>query len=261
MDSIPMVLLFAGTILVVYLAIELGYRAGNTHAKELKKDKEKISSTSSTAILGLLGFLLVFVFGIVYSRYDSKKELVREEANLIRTAWLRADFLPEADRRETEMMLKKYTDLRLDMALLNEPDLIPQKLNESTAIQHKIWDQAVVNARKDMNSDVAALYIESLNEMINLQALRVAVGLQTRIPAVLWLLLYLFILLGMFSVGYQTSITESSRKSWLTPIMVLTFSLMITLIATLDRPNNIMPVSQQPLIELRAWMDETSKMQ
>jgi hypothetical protein len=238
------------------MAIELGYRAGNTHLEQAKKDNEMITSLNVGSLLGLLAFILVFTFGIVYSRYDSKKELVREEANLIRTAWLRADFLPEQDRGKTEILLRNYVDLRLDAVRIMDPVKVHDILNESDLVQLQIWEIAVVNARVDMNSDVAALYIESLNEMINQQALRVAVGLQARIPTAIWLLLYLLVILAMFGVGYQVSISGSSRKSWTTLVMILTFSLMILLIATLDRPNNrLIPVSQQPLVDLRTWMD------
>jgi hypothetical protein len=258
MDAIPVWILFAATVLVISMAIELGYRVGNTHPEPAKKDKEKITSLNVGSLLGLLAFILVFTFGIVYSRYDSKKGLVREEANIIRTAWLRADFLPEQDRSRTEMLLRKYVDLRLDAVRIKDPVKVLDVLKESDQIQHQIWEMAVVNARLDMNSDVAALYIESLNEMINQQALRVAVGLQARIPTAIWVLLYLLVILGMFGVGYQVSISGSSRKSWTTPVMILTFSLMILLIAALDRPNNkVIPVSQKPLIDLQTWMDGT----
>jgi hypothetical protein len=260
MDAIPIWILFTATVLVVAIAIELGYKVGLLQSKNSKKDKDEITTVNSGAILGLLGFILVFTFGIVYSRYDSKKELLREEANLIRTAWLRADFLPSQDHSKAQMLLRKYVDLRVGVVSLDDPLKIQAVLNESNQIQNQLWEMAVFNARKDMNSDVAALYIESLNEMINQHALRVAVGIHTRIPTAIWLLLYLLVILGMFGVGYQASITGSSRRSWLTPVMILTFSLMILLIVALDRPNNkVIPVSQQPLVDLRTWMGESTK--
>jgi hypothetical protein len=259
MDAIPLGILFALTVIILALAIELGYRAGNTHHEDRKKDKEKITTYNVAAILGLLTFILVFSFGIVYNRYDSKKGLVREEANLIRTTWLRADFLPEEDRSKTEVLLRRYIDIRLEAARIYDQVKMGEVSNESDLIQHQIWGVAVANIRK-VDSHAAALYIESLNDMINLQSLRVAVALQARIPTAIWLLLYILIILGMFGVGYQVSVSGSSRKSWTTPLMILTFSLMILLIAALDRPNNkVIPVSQRPLMDLRTWMDKGSK--
>ena len=260
MDSIPIGVLFAAVVIIIYVFIELGFKAGNTHSENSKKAKEKITSHNSAAILGMLGFILVFTFGIVYNRYDSKKDLVREEANVIRTTWLRSDFLEEKDQRETVMLLKKYVDLRLDIVRLSDTKNVDTLLKESRMIQSRVWELAVINARKDMNSDIGAMYIESLNEMFNIQALRIAVGMQARIPTVILVLLFTLIILGMFSVGYMVSVSESSRKSWLTPVMVLTFSLLISMIVALDRPNSIiLPVPQQPLIDVRAFMEESAK--
>jgi hypothetical protein len=113
---------------------------------------------------------------------------------------------------------------------------------------------AVENARKDMNSDVAALYIESLNELANLHASRVSVGLQARMPAGIWLALYALVVLAMLAVGYQTAIA-GSRRSWIMLMLALSFSLVITLIAALDRPQSgYVPVAQQPLEDVRALM-------
>jgi hypothetical protein len=259
MDAIPLVILFAATVIVLAIAIELGYRAGNTHPEDKKKDKEKITTYNVAAILGLLTFILVFSFGIVYSRYDSKKGLVREEANLIRTAWLRADFLPQEDRSKTEELLKRYIDIRLEATSINDRAKMEEILNESDLIQHQIWDLAVDNARM-VDTHTAALYTESINDMINMQSLRVAVGLQARIPTAIWLLLYMLVILGMFGVGYQVSVAGSGRRSFTTPVMILVFSIMILLIAALDRPNNrVIPVSQKPLLDLRTWMDKDPK--
>jgi hypothetical protein len=53
MDAISLEILFAGTLILIVIAIELGYRAGNTHALHLKKEREKITSTNATAIISI----------------------------------------------------------------------------------------------------------------------------------------------------------------------------------------------------------------
>jgi hypothetical protein len=72
---------------------------------------------------------------------------------------------------------------------------------------------AVANARKDMNSDVAALYIDSLNAVNGIHASRVAVGIQARVPSEIWLVLYCITILGVVGVGYQTGIAGSRRTA------------------------------------------------
>ena len=255
MDTIPIWALFAGTTILVVIAIEAGYRLGRAVHRRSEDEKESPVSAITASILGLLAFMLAFTFGIVSDRYDARKALVRDDANSIRTAYLRSDFLPEPDRSEAAKLLAIYVDDRLAAVQSHDLDQVNKTLADAARIQRQLWDMAVVNARKDMNSDVAALYIESLNELINVHASRVAVGLQARIPAGIWLVLFILVILGMIGVGYQTAIAGSTRRSWITPILAFAFSLVIVLIASLDRPQSgFITVSQQPLADLRASM-------
>jgi hypothetical protein len=107
-----------------------------------------------------------------------------------------------------------------------------------------------------MNSPIAALYITSLNQMIDMHALRVTIGLDARIPIAIWLALYALIILGMISVGYQTVIAEATGRSRAPLILALSFSVVIALITSLDRPmSGFMTISQQPLKNIRTWID------
>jgi hypothetical protein len=112
----------------------------------------------------------------------------------------------------------------------------------------------MVHARQDPHSELAALYIESLNEVIDLRTLRVVVGLQARMPTAIWFMLFSLTCLGVMSMGYQTGIA-GSKRSTVRPILATSFALVITLIALLERPNSrIIPVSQQPQIDLLSSM-------
>jgi len=255
MDIVPIWVLFAATIIIVMIAIGAGYRLGNVAQRRFGDEKESSVSARTAGVLGLLAFILAFTFGIATDRYDSRKALVRDEANSIRTAWFRSDFLPEPEHGEALGLLRKYVDIRLAVVKSSDVDQVRKAMTESVHIQHQLWDIAVVNARKDMNSDIGALYIESLNEMTNIQAMRVAVGLQARIPNGIWLALYVLVILGMIGVGYHTAVAGSGRRSWASPILAVSFALVIVLIASLDRPaGTYITVSQQPLVDLRASM-------
>lgn len=253
MDVIPIWTLFVATIIIVVLAIEAGYRLGRAVHLRAEGEKESPVSVIAAAILGLVAFMLAFTFGIVSDRFDFRKALVRDEANAIRTAYLRSDFLPELDHGQAAGLFKEYVDYRLAAAQSRDPDQVQKAMVESGQVQRQLWGMAVVNARKDMNSDVAALYIESLNHLIDTHAVRMAVAVQARIPVGIWLVLYTLIILGMIGVGYQAAIAGSTRRSWATPILALSFSLVIGLITTLDRPQSgYITVSQQPLVDVQA---------
>lgn len=254
-DAIPLWTILIVTTLFIILVINLGYKIGFLIRNKSDGEKESPASAISSTVLGLLAFILAFTFSIVTNRFDARRELTREDANAIRNVWLRADFLPETDQKAAKMMLKEYVDIRIAAVQSKKRDEVENALIRSRVIQIDLWKMAVKNAKIDMNSDVAALYIESINEMINYNALRIAVGLQTRIPVTIWITLYILIGLSMLTVGYQTAIA-GSRKSWTIPILAISFALVILLIAILDRPNGTaMSVSQQPLINLQSEME------
>ena len=113
---------------------------------------------------------------------------------------------------------------------------------DALLIQRRLWGMAAVNAGKDMNSDVAALYIESLNDMAGVHASRVALGYQARVPPGIWLALYGLTVAAMVSIGYNTGIV-ASRRSLSTLILASAFAIVIVAIATLDRPGGFIKVS------------------
>jgi hypothetical protein len=257
MATVPVWAIFVATIIVVMMATEAGFRLGRHIRQTPEDEKESAVSAIAAAILTLTGFMLAFTFGISSDRLQDRKTLVRDEANAITTAWLRSDFLPEPDRTEAKGLLGKYVHDRLEAVQRHDLKHVEKGLDDSRRIQHQLWDTAVKNARKDMNSDVAALYIDSLNELVNIYNLRVAIALHPQIPGILWLVLYALVILGMMAIGFQTAITGSSRGSHAVSLLALSFSLVIGLIAVLDFPqNDIIEVPQGPLFDLRAVMAE-----
>jgi hypothetical protein len=256
-DALPIWLLFVLTVVAVLTAMEIGYWVGLRVGRRPDTEKEVPVSVVSSATLGLLAFILSFTFSIVSNRYDARKGLVREEANAIRTAYVRADFLSEADRAASEALLKGYVDHRLAVVRSGDREQMLSMAHESSRMQRELWRMAVANARVDMNSDVGALYVEALNEMANLHSVRVAIGLQARLPRIIWLALVALLFLGMTGIGYQTGVA-GSRRSWSIAILAGSFALVVALIAALDRPETgYFVASQRPLEELRAWMDES----
>ncbi|MGB8329356.1 MAG: hypothetical protein WCE62_04450 [Polyangiales bacterium] len=97
MPIIPFVFL-AATVILVLLSIEAGYRLGRGARRKSEEEKESPVSAMAGTVLGLLAFILAFAFGIVSARYDARKELVRDGASALRTAYSRSEFLPEPER-------------------------------------------------------------------------------------------------------------------------------------------------------------------
>ena len=255
LDSIPLWIFFVGTIVIVMAFTEVGYALGIAAHRKSADEKESSVSGVSGAVLGLAAFLMAFTFALVAERYDTRKALVREDANAIRTAYLRTAFLPEPGRADSRRLLESYLDSRLAFARLGAPQLedIRPLLDDTEGMQRQLWNAAVANAARDMDSDVAALYLESLNDMFAVHTSRLAIGVRTRVPIGIWVVLYSLTSLGMISMGYHAGIA-ASKRSKATWIVAIAFGMVIVLIASLDRPTGFIRVTQQPLVEVQAFM-------
>ena len=74
-----------------------------------------------------------------------------------------------------------------------------------------------------------------------------------RMPIGIWIVLYSLTILGMVSMGYHAGIAASKRSN-ATWVLAVSFAMVITLIAALDRPWGVTMVTQQPLVDLEKFM-------
>jgi hypothetical protein len=245
------------TASAVFLSIMIGFGLGSFNRNRRKNVKEVKLGSIIGAMLGLLAFILAFTFGAATSRFDAKKQLLLDEVNAIGTTFLRTDFLAESERAEAKKLLKKYVDIRVDV--LKNPKQLPQIILESEEIQSQLWSQVSSAPNKETDPILLGLYIQSLNEVIDLHTKRVTVGLQYRIPGIIWTTLYFVTVLTMLAVGYEFGL-EGVSNILISFILALAFSAIIVLITDLDRGvAGTLQVSHQPLIELQQKMHASTE--
>lgn len=247
-QNFPLWGIFIITFFILLIAFESGVYLGKRHRLKAKdEDKSPINSIVA-ATLGLLAFLLAFTFGIAASKFDDRRALVVEEANAIGTTYLRAEYLQNPHRLEIKDLLKEYVFVRLEA--LNPGNLAPS-IKRSEELQDLLWQQAVAVAEKNPDSVVVGLFIQSLNELIDLHAKRLNVGIRIRMPSIIWIALYFVTILAMGSVGYQIGLIHA-RYIGISMLLIMTFSSVIVLIVDLDRPQEgFIKVSQQSLVDLK----------
>ena len=251
LDILPIWGLYVATVVIILLAIEGGRWLGRYRAKQQEHELEAPVSVMVGATLGLLAFMLAFTFGLAASRFDMRRTFVVDEANAIGTTYLRAALLAEPHRTEVRNLLREYVDVRLELATLGKTE---GALPKSDELHGRLWSQAVAVGEKNPGSIVVGLFIGSLNEVIDLHAKRVNLGLRTRGPDAIWAGLYFIIILATGAVGYHEGLA-GARRSLAVFALVLAFSVVMLLIVDLDRPmEGTLKVSQQAMIELRSSM-------
>ena len=252
MHSLPLWAIFSIIVAMSLLAIELGFRFARWVKRGEKKETEGDVGGIVAALLGLLAFILAFSFSITTNRFDTRKQLVLDEANALSTTYLRAGLVPEAQSVAIKSLLEEYTGLRVKVVA--EPSKIGEILVRSEEIHAQLWMQADSLVHENMDSEIRSLFIASLNEVIELHERRKTVALIYRIPSFIWLSLHLMMVASMFGTGYQMG-ASGARRPFAIPLMVAAFALVIIMIAAMDRPNEAMfKVSQQPLIDTLEMM-------
>lgn len=255
LDILPLWALFLLLLLGNLLLAECGFRLGRLRARRTLKESAATVGAIVAAELGLLAFLLAFSFGIAASRFDWRRHVLLDEANAIGTSYLRAAMLPDGSGASIRDLLREYTDVRLG-ATTGIP--VEQVLRRSEKIHQQLWTDAVAAAGRDPWSVPTGLFIESINEVIDLHATRVMAALGNRMPLPVWVVLFVVGFLSFFTMGYQGGLTREGRSP---SAIVLAVSLVcvIWLIADLDRPSEgFLRVRQSPMVDVQKMMQDAT---
>jgi hypothetical protein len=254
-DRIPLWGVLAGTIALIFASFEAARRWTMRRRTDDLAHLEGPSASMSGAALGLLAFMLAFTFGMAGARFERRRDVLLEEANAIGTAYLRAELLPAAQTAIVRKLLREYVDLRIAAPGLGM-DGLRKAIERSEQIHGLLWREAVASAQANPGSIPTGLFIQSLNELIDLHSKRLTASLRSRIPGVIWAALYILTILSMAMLGYQAGLFHT-RLSVGTLILAAAFSAVLCLIADLERPQEgLLRVGQQALIDARAGMKE-----
>jgi len=261
-DLIPIGFLLIGTIAIMVLFIEYGFRLGRNAKSRAKKAQTSQVRAIMGAGLGLLAFMLAFTFSTAQSHFEARVQSLAEEARIARNAYLQADLLPEPRRTGAKQLLKDYIELRAGIGTVsggNVTEQIAELLQQSEQIQHDLWLLAVSSETQD-NAALGVAgrespFMASILALTDIHYTRVHSAIMNRIPFTIWITLYLMAALSMIIMGYQAGLTER-RSPVATVTLAIAFSAVIILITDLDRPiMSFFEINKQLLVDLYDYMD------
>src|SRR5215831_19260432 len=247
-----------GVFLVILLAVvlDLGRRTAAYFQIEKDAQRREQMGTIRDGLFILLSLLLGFTLTLAASRFAKRRSLLVEEAISIGTTYLRASTLPQPHRDHSKQLLREYVDTRLE---LDSVGLNASRFNEAVSrakrLQEDLWLDAATVAQND-RSAITAVYVNSLNETIDLHEKRVA-AFENRIPQPVWLLIISVSLIAVFTRG-----STLTTRFWLTLILLpITIALVVALIADLDTSGRgLIRLDQRAFQRLKADVNvETTK--
>ena len=243
---------------LILLAVVLGTMAiGLVLGRYLRHRSEHLRepvSVLQAALLGLVGLVLAFGLALAVGRYEARRTAVVDEANAIGTTYLRAQTLLEPIRTQSLERLVRYTDTSI--ALSNS---VPKSAKADAAIadgqrlQRELWGLAGQALAEKPVESAPRLYVETLNNMIDMQTVRVA-GLNNRVPGAVLAVEVGGAAVALALLTFYLSILGRGVGTVLLAAGLITLLLLVTF--DLDRPTRgLIEVPDTPLVDLRASME------
>ena len=267
-DLVPIWLLLIGTVLIMVVFIELGFRLGRKAQLHSKKAQTSQVRAIMGAGLGLLAFMLAFTFSTAQTHFETRVQSLAEEARIARNAYMQADLLVEPRRSEAKGLLRKYIKLRSDTRKFEGADVgaaLKEFIKVSEQTLQELWSLAtysdVYKGSDATEIEENDLFMDSVLALTDIHFTRVHSAIMNRIPLTIWMTLYLMAALSMIIMGYQAGLTDR-RSPVATITLAVAFSAVIILITDLDRPvMSFFKINQQLLIDLSEYMEVDSRLE
>jgi hypothetical protein len=253
-DSMPLWGILIATITIVGMATEVGFRLGVFRSKGAEFNNETQITSMTGAHLGLLAFLLAFTFSMAAGHFDARKKVMLEETKVIGVAYLRSRLIPGQESENIRALLREYTNLR---STIGGGTDIPSLVRNSEQLQSQLWREVETLVAGDQPTVMHSLLIQAINAVFSVHEDRLSAGLHNRIPPSIWVALYAVLLLSMVGMGYHSGM-KGARSPVPTAALAVSFSMVLFLIADLDRPaSGLVMTDQASMIELGARLQRS----
>jgi len=243
---------------LILLAVVLGATAlGLVLGRYLRHHSEHLREpfgVLQAALLGLVGLVLAFGLALAVGRYESRRAAVVDDANAIGTTYLRAETLQEPIRTQSLRLLVRYTDtsIRLSNAIPGST-ASREAVADGSELQRRLWALAAQALAEAPQASAPRLYVETLNDMIDMQTVRVA-ALNNRVPGAVLALEVIFAAAALGLLAFYLALLGRGVLPVLLAAVLIGCLLLVTF--DLDRPTRgLIDVPSTPLTSLRASME------
>ncbi len=242
--NLPLALVGLGLFLLLFAALEIGFRLARRRRSEDEKDG---GDFLASAAMGLLALLLGFTFSLALQRHEERRALVIAEANAIGTSWLRIQAIDAGDRDRIADPFRTYAHTRLAWSLTSDEGAGSALLYARAAAQQQgVWN-AVIAALANGEAVVDnKLILDPLNQAFDLATTREELR-QSHLPLSLMTMLIIYMLFATALVGWRLG--EVGRRLMVPAVLtiaLLTLAVVITIDLDQGRTGTI-TVSQRAM--------------
>jgi hypothetical protein len=193
----------------------------------------------------LLGLLIGFTFAMAVERFETRRQLVVEDADSIEQLYLRAQLLDEPHRSRFSNLLVRYTQNHIQLAQTHRDNAAASKLiAEDQQLLRDLWTATVPAFQSIRTIDFSSSFVDSVNQVVKADADRKAAR-RAQIPSTVIAMLILYSLIAAALLGA----VMRGRKGEVASIIMLALSVLaLMLIVDINRPvSGTIHESQEPM--------------
>jgi len=243
-----------GMFVLILIFLELGRRLG---VKRLNVPGARAGvGVVDGSVYALVALLIGFTFNGAASRFDNRRELVGETANVAGTTWQRIDMLPPELQPPVRDGMRRYLDALI--ASYSDPAGSKEPLRQGTALtkaQDEVWASAVAAVSTQAGERARMLLLPSMNELFGaVEKERLARAIHP--PRLIYVLLALATMIAAVFIGYAMATAE--KRNWMYMVGVAgTIASATYVVAELEYPRLgrvRVDAIDRTIVDLRATM-------
>lgn len=244
--SVPPLFLLLILLSATLVAAEGGLLLGRWISRRYGASDSILFGVVVGGVLGLVGLILGFSFSLAIGRFDHRESLVVAEANAAGTAYLRASFLPPAQREPFKIALRGYLAARIELYdVYRFQDRRIVLLAQSNRYRDRMWGIITTDVNRTPQLPLMQL-AATTNDLIDAGGEEEA-WLNNRLPRELSLMLLVVVLSAAALLGYGFGLNNTTRRI-MTVLFCVLVSVVVFMIFDLDRPQvGFVRVSLAPL--------------
>jgi hypothetical protein len=233
-------------------ATAVGYAIGRNLRRHQATLREPFGVLQG-ALLGVVGLILAFGLTLAVGRYQDRRAATVDEANRIGTTYLRAQLIAEPARSRSLELLRRYTDLALQVSKEVPASAGMRRTTAAEGVlQRRLWHFAGQSTDTAPVASAPRLYVDSLNATIDAQQTRLS-ALTNRVPGAVLALEVFGAAVAMGLLALHISVLGRGLVAMLAAAALVVLLLLVTF--DLDRPTRgLITVPSTPLASVRASM-------
>ncbi len=229
---LPALLIAAFFFAIIFIANWLGYKK-HKRTTVLDPDKEISLGTGEASLLGLMGLLLAFSFSMAATKFETRRQTIVDEANLLNTSVLRCDLYADSIKMSLLPLYKNYLESRINYYNAGDnPAKIKDALDDADKQFKSIWNY-VVPLMKGDNYFKTEQMVQLLISLKNMVKAREA-GRVAAVPTFIIIVLLTSVLIAAFLAGFGTK--PGNRSKLFSVAFVLMTTIVLYVIMELNRP-------------------------